>query len=114
MLAFKKKGWPFYSAMETLLPNNFARGSRAYNLLRFHRFHVPAAAERPAHSVSCSYPVAAVRPGILTLVPFLLFSLVTLADAMRSSDVSASRDSLLTRMFPVSRDFLLYTSWRLA
>lgn len=31
MLAFKKKGWPFYSAMETLLPNDFARGSRAYN-----------------------------------------------------------------------------------
>ncbi|KIM52220.1 hypothetical protein SCLCIDRAFT_32832 [Scleroderma citrinum Foug A] len=31
MLAFKKKGWPFYSAMETLLLNDFARGSCAYN-----------------------------------------------------------------------------------
>ena len=42
-------------------------------MLRFHRFHVPA---------------AAVRPRTLTLVSLFLFFLVTLADAMRSLDVS--------------------------
>ena len=41
-------------------------------LLRFHRFHVPAAAERPAHSVSPFYSEAAVCPSTLTLVSFFL------------------------------------------
>ena len=41
-------------------------------MLRFHRFHVP---------------VAAVRPGTLTLVFLFLFFLVTLTDALRSMDV---------------------------
>ena len=43
-------------------------------MLRFHRFHVPAAAERPAQLCFPFYPVAAVCPGTLTLVspfPFL-------------------------------------------
>ena len=39
-------------------------------MLRFHRFHVPAAAERPACSFSVLHPVAAVRPGELTVSPF--------------------------------------------
>ena len=48
---------------------------------------VPAAAERPAYLFPLSHSVAAVRPGELTLFLFL-FLLVTLADAMRSLDVS--------------------------
>ena len=43
-------------------------------MLQFHRFHVPA---------------AAVRPGTLTLVSLFLFFLVTLTDAVRSTDVLA-------------------------
>ena len=43
-------------------------------MLQFHRFHVP---------------VAAVRPGTLTLVFLFLFFLVTLTDALRSMDVLA-------------------------
>ena len=56
-------------------------------LLRFHRFHMPVAAERPASFCFPAYSVAAVRPSILTLSPFS-FSLVTLMDAFRSLDVS--------------------------
>ena len=40
------------------------------NVLRFHRFHVPAAAERPAYSISFLHSVAAVRPSVLTLFLF--------------------------------------------
>ena len=72
-------------------------------MLRFHRFHVPA---------------AAVRPGTLTLVSFSLFFLVTLTDAMRSLDVSASRDwaRLLVRSGSHLTSCLLYLyeSYRLA
>ena len=39
-------------------------------MLRFHRFHMPVAAERPASSYFPEYSVAAVRPSILTLSPF--------------------------------------------
>ena len=95
-------------------------------MLRFHRFHMPVAAERPASSYFPAYSEAAVRPSILTLSP-----LVTLTDAMRSSDVSciartrwpshhvttavpvSRATGPLTRMFPVvslifSRDYLRY------
>ena len=39
-------------------------------MLRFHRFHMPVAAVRPASSCFPAYSVAAVRPSILTLSPF--------------------------------------------
>ena len=42
-------------------------------MLRFHCLRVLMAAVRLAHSVSRFYPVAAVRPGTLTLVPFPFF-----------------------------------------
>ena len=48
-------------------------------MLRFHRFHMPVAAERPAFLCFPLYSVAAVRPSIL-----MPFPLVTLMDAMRS------------------------------
>ena len=70
-------------------------------VLRFHRFHMPAAAERPAYSFSFLHSVAAVRPSVLTLFP-----LVTLMDAMRSLDVSSYRAwpvTLVTRDLGFSR-----------
>ena len=41
-------------------------------MLRFHRFHMPVAAERPAFL--CLYSEAAVRPSILTLFLFLSYA----------------------------------------
>ena len=55
-------------------------------MLRFHRFHVPAAAERPAHLfpfVLCGCCAPKYTDAFL-----FLFFLVTLTDAMRSLDVS--------------------------
>ena len=40
-------------------------------VLRFHRFHMPVAAERPAFLCFPAYSEAAVRPSILTFSPFL-------------------------------------------
>ena len=54
---------------------------------------MPAAAERLAYSFSVLHPVAAVRPGELTL---FLFLLVTLMDAMRSLDVLSYHAWLMT------------------
>ena len=41
-------------------------------LLRFHRFHMPVAAECPACLVFPSHSVAAVRPSVLTMFPLYL------------------------------------------
>ena len=59
-------------------------------MLRFHRFHMPAAAERPAYYAFLSHSVAAVRPSVLTLS-----LLVMLTDAMRSLDVSLTCANLV-------------------
>ena len=40
-------------------------------VLRFHRFHEPVAAERPALLVSFIHSVAAVRPSVLTMLSFV-------------------------------------------
>ena len=86
--------------MEDLLTQEFSpiqldadiRAKGGGVMLRFHRFHAPAAAERPVYPVSSvlcflPYSVAAACPSTLTVVPLFLLSYAR-KDALRSLDVS--------------------------
>ena len=74
-------------------------------MLRFHRFHMPAAAERPASSIFPSLCGCCAPECTDSVSPL---SLVTLADAMRPLDVSSYRATSgpshhVTTDFPESR-----------
>ena len=77
-------------------------------MLRFHRFHMPVAAERPASFLFPAYSEAAARPSILTLSLFSLsyaHGRYALTGRFSYHVISAVPESRatgpLTSMFPV-------------